>query len=375
MRIDDLVEYSPSVIPGLANLAPLIVKNPSYFFPLREIDLIHDVFLSKLPEINNGQVTLSVVAFVKYKTNLNIFEKLTINYPTGPLKIEQVNVKNESAYPLKELNFKASVGLVDRKLILVDQTKDIKMVFPIGVGAFDEGAINEGQISLLTPRFSEAFLDKRAVISKREKPKYFQGKPFIRVLKGTDLDSDSTPIGFHIEINNSFIRGFDSHGCMRLREKDLMVFHDLIVFGNDNPIPLTIQYRVKDLSDNPALKFNKVFKTVLNKGTNQSPFFILDRDNLIQLAHKENSLAPLDLLVDNARDNFHELFNYDTPTQMLEQEIRRKNECDAKVMSGAVKSDQKSYQECLDAGKRKDTFKDRMYRKYMGIDEAIITEQ
>jgi hypothetical protein len=74
VRIDDLVEYSPSVIPGLANLAPLIFKKPSYFFPLREIDLIHDVFLSKLPEINNGQVTLSVVAFVKYKTNLNIFE-------------------------------------------------------------------------------------------------------------------------------------------------------------------------------------------------------------------------------------------------------------------------------------------------------------
>ena len=205
--------------------------------------------------------------------------------------------------------------------------------------------------------------------AKRSKPRYFQGKPFIRIINGPDIEEDSTPIGFHIEINNSFVRGFDSHGCMRMREMDLMLFYDLIALGSKQQTPLTIQYRLNDLSDSPIGKRDQTYKKVLNKGTNESPFFILDRDNLIQLVFKEDTQVPVDQLNDDPNDNFYELFNYDTITQSRIQEARRKNECEEKVMKGIIKSDEKSLKACQDEGKRKDSFKDRIYRQYMGIDD------
>jgi hypothetical protein len=60
---------------------------------------------------------------------------------------------------------------------------------------------------------------------------------------------------------------------------------------------------------------------------------------------------------------------------MKEQNIRRKNECDAKVMKGELSTDVKKFQECLDEGKRVDSFKDKIYRKYMGIEDSVDLNQ
>lgn len=374
VRIADIVSSYPSLIPGLANVSEILKKSAESFFTQDKIDVLHDVFLAKMPEVNGGVVKLSLFGFVKYKNETLNFEKIMVTYNIGAKKLEDLSVVTETIYPLKDMTFKLSVGLVDRKLIIEDSLKDVKIVFPIGVGSFDEGAMNEGKVSLITPRFKNGFIDQRAVISKREKPRYFDGKPFIRLLKGSDLRSDSTPIGFHIEINPGFVRGFDSHGCMRLREMDLMALHDLIIFGDEQQTPITVNYKTEDPADHPAPKRNKTFKTILNRGTTENPFFIYDRDNLVQLTYRENTEAPTDKLVDQASDNYEDLFNYETSEQMAEQNARRKNECDAKVMNGQLSTDKKKYQECLDEGKRKDSLKDKIYRKYMGIDDSVSTE-
>lgn len=375
VRIADIVSSYPSLIPGLANVSEILKKSPESFFNQNQVDVVHDVFLSKLPEVHGQLVTLNLVGFVKYKNQSLNFEKLTITYNLGAKALADLTIQTDSISPLRDMVFKASVGLVDRKLIVEDSLKEIKLVFPIGVGSFDEGVMNEGQVSLVTPRFKNGFIDQRAVVSKREKPRYFAGKPFIRILKGSDLRADSTAIGFHIEINDGFVRGFDSHGCMRLREMDLMALHDLIMFGDEQQTPITVQYRTSDSADHPAPKRNKTYKTVLNRGTLEKPFFIYDRDNLIQMTYKENTEAPLDKLIDQKADDYYDLFNYETSEQMAEQDARRKNECDAKVMRGELSTDKKKYQECLDEGKRKDSLKDRIYRKYMGIDGGVFTSE
>jgi hypothetical protein len=368
-RLDDLVNVNPKAVLGLANIVPLIKKYPEYFFKQGQVEVVHDVFFEKMPTENGEQVTLEVVAFVKYKNNSFTFEKMIISYVPGAVSTSQLYVLTEAVYPLQNMMFHASVGLIDRKLIIEDDMKGIKLIFPIGVGSFDEGAMNEGKTSLLTPRFQNGFIEQKEVISKRSKPRYFQGLPFIRISKGDARGTVVTPIGFHIEINDSFVRGFDSHGCMRLREMDLMAFHDLIVFGSQEQIPLTVQYKLGDLADSPIGKRNKSYKAILNKGTSSSPFFILDRDNLVQLTYKENSIPPVDKLVDNQQDDYEDLFSYETASQLKEQDARRSNECQAKVMSGQISSDPKSFQACVDEGKRVDSFKDRIYRKFMGIDD------
>ena len=372
VKLEDLVNNFPALVPGLANVAANIKKTPEAFFQSGQIEAVHSVFLSKLPEVTPGQVRLNLTAFIKYK-NISKFEKIVVAYNNGAKKMEELSIQNENSINLKDMAFKLNVGLVERKLIITDAANDVKMVFPIGVGGFDEGVLNEGTISLITPRFHNGFLDQRAVISKREKPRYFDGKPFIRILKGNDLLADTTAIGFHTEINDTFVRGFDSHGCMRLRVPDLMALHDLIMDGSAQQTPINVVYRTADPSDHPAGKRNKTFKTVLNVGTKESPFFPLDKDNLVQMTYKESG-APMDKLVDLALDNYEDVFSYDTELQLKEQNARRNNECQAKLMNGTIGSSEKDMEACLNAGKRKDSAKDRIYRKFMGIDSTVSSE-
>jgi hypothetical protein len=370
VRVDDIVNTNPSIIPGLANILVLLKKHPKEFFKQGKIETVHDIFFRQIPDDKANIITLELTAFVKYKKNVLTFEKLLISYPITALSIKDLTaIQTEAVYPLKDMMFHASVGLVERKLILEDDMKDIKLVFPIGVGSFDEGTMNEGQFSLLTPRFQNGYINQEEVISKRSKPRYFQGKPFIRISNGKEV----TPIGFHIEINDTFVRGFDSHGCMRLREMDLMAFHDLVVYGSLHDMPLVVKYHLNDPADSPIGKRNKRYKTIVNVGTKESPFFILDRDNLVQLTYKEETTPPVDMLVDSDKDNYHQLFSYETIPQLREQDARRRNECQAQVMSGAIAGDPKTFEACMDAGKRKDSMRDRIYRKYMGIEEVNLT--
>ena len=366
VRIDDLVNVMPSLVPGLANVAANMKKNPQAFFPTSSIETLHTVFLNEEPNLETTTIELKLTALIKTKEGSRI-EKILVRYNKNAKKLEEMSIEQQGSFDVKSLNLTLTVGLIDRKLILEDKNFDLKIVFPIGVGGFDEGVLNEGQVSLLTPRFKHGFIDQRAVISKREKPRYFDGKPFIRILNGRDLKADTTAIGFHIEINDSFVRGFDSHGCMRLRAFDLQALHDLIMDGDEQQLPITVSYKTEDKADHPWAKRNKTYKTVLNNGTAESPFFPLDRDNLVQMTYKESG-APIEKLVDRADDNNEELYNYDTQAQLREQNERRKNECQAKVMAGIIPADEKSIQACQDEGKRKDSAKDRIYRKFMGID-------
>ena len=365
VKLEDVVNNYSNLVPGLVNLSNHLKKSPKIFFKNGNVLVVHNVFLNKIPENRDGQVTVNLTAYVKYKEVSN-FEKLTINYNNRALTPADLSIVTDEVINLKNMSFKLDVGLVDRKVIAEDSVNNIKMVFPIGVGGFDEGVLNEGVVSLLTPRFHNGFLDQRAVISKREKPRYFDGKPFIRILKGTSLVDDMTAIGFHTEINDSFVRGFDSHGCMRLRLPDLMMLHDLIMDGGVRQTPITVVYRTLDPSDHPAGKRNKLYKTVTNNGTVDSPFFPLDKDNLVQLRYKD-AVAPLDKLIDLADDNYEDVFSYDTQLQLREQNARRKNECDAKLMAGTIGKKDKDMKACLNAGKRDGSATDGLYRKWMGI--------
>ena len=358
------------MIPGLTNFNKMITANMGAIFNEDSIDTIHNLVFQYKPTYSDSTIHLDLVAMIKFKNIGLKFEAFTVEYnPSAKNLSDYKIIKNETFFD-HEMNFEVFVGLIDRKVVIEDNEKEIKMVFPIGVGAFDEGIMNLGKTSLLTPRFQNGFLDKRVVISKREKPKYFKGKPFIRVLKGSDIEKDSTPIGFHIEINNEFVRGFDSHGCMRLREIDLMAFHDLIMMGSDQQIPLKILYTVKESLDSPILKRNSSYKTISNVGTKQNPYFILGRDFLIELNLNEKTSAPVSLLLDNSKDNYENMYSYETEEKISEQNTRRENQCKSMVLSGEIGSDDKSISKCVDAIKRKNSLGDDIYRKYMGIDSG-----
>ena len=372
VNIDDLVNVYPKLIPGLANVSVQIKKSPQSFFVNGTVQTLHVIFMREMPVNKSNQIELKLSAYVKYKES-SMFENITILYSNNAKSLQDIQIIQDSSMNLKDMRFTLNVGLVDRKLIIKDELNSIKFLFPIGVGGFDEGVLNEGKVSLLTPRFKVGYIDQRAVISSRTKPRYFDGKPFIRLLKGEDLKLDTTAIGFHTEINDSFVRGFDSHGCMRLRVPDLMALHDLIMDGDELKTPITVNYRTLDKADHPAPKRNGSYKAVLNNGTELSPFFPLDRDNLVQMTLKDKA-APVEKLQDSEADHYEDIFSYDTQLQLREQNERRKNECQIKLMEGKIGTSDKDLENCLEEGKRKDTMKDRLYRKFMGIDGVSESE-
>ncbi|MEK7692428.1 MAG: L,D-transpeptidase, partial [Bdellovibrionota bacterium] len=141
--------------------------------------------------------------------------------------------------PLEKTSFRATINLADRKIVLVDGNNGITKNYPLGVGGFDEGVgNNERQYRLMTPYFRNATLKRATVIFARSDPTYYQSMPFIRLIRG---NFEWTPIGLHTNMvgdrlqnsnleNPAVFRGFNSHGCMRMRPKDLYELYFLVMY-------------------------------------------------------------------------------------------------------------------------------------------------
>src|SRR5690606_4421436 len=107
-------------------------------------------------------------------------------------KGDRLSGRGIETIPLAQTNFEVEVGLIDRKVIIKDYANSLKMIFPLGVGGFDEGIQNLGATGLVTPRFQSAWLDKREAYASRTKPAYFAGKPFLRITTDQDLKKGYT---------------------------------------------------------------------------------------------------------------------------------------------------------------------------------------
>jgi hypothetical protein len=154
-----------------------------------------------------------------------------------------------------ETHFKASTGLLDRMVVLEDVSNGITLAFPLAVGGVDP-AIVVSHYRILTPLYSNATLHREDIIPHRTSPTYYRNLPFMPL---TNPQGVKTAIAFHITILtdddfathglNFLRRGFESHGCMRLREKDLLQFFAIMTQGGDDQIPVTVQNYVWNIND------------------------------------------------------------------------------------------------------------------------------
>ncbi len=315
VRIDDVAKFLPNEIPELKNSVPTIKREIKRLLDLsEEVEEVHDIFFNALPsdEWFSKESILPITAFVKLTDSGYVFVKGEIT-----LRGKRLFGRGFETIPLERTDFKVEVGLIERLVIIEDYSNNIKMVFPLGVGAFDEGVQNLGSTSLVTPRFKNAWLDKREAYASRTKPTYFAGKPFLRITTNQELDAGYTTIGFHAQPNlGPFLRGFDSHGCMRMQTDDLIAFHRLLANYPRNHIPITISYRIFGGDDHPAPKVNAPYKTVYNVGTSSNPYFKLDSDELVQLAISRRE-APINNLFDRYEDDYFNLYNYDSRERLI----------------------------------------------------------
>ncbi len=268
VRIDDFLTFNHSQIPRLEMLLQEVHSSPKLFFRKQPEKILHLSF-AELPLFNGKYVrlifqalnlikTTTSIGISKIETQQLVVEKFKLIYsPTGKKYLAQKMTFLD--FSKMELRFK--LGLVQRKLIIADLTSDFIMVFPVGVGGFDEQVIYH-TTSLLTPRPPVAYLDRNLAISNRNDPKYFANEPFLRISNDINPRYGHMSVGFHIQQNKIFRRSFDSHGCVRLRRADLHNLYLLLQYAKRSAIELTIRYRIADPEDHPYPLMNDRYKTV-----------------------------------------------------------------------------------------------------------------
>jgi len=336
----------------------------SYVDKEYKIKDVRDLFLTRVPSEQNGIYTLPIATFGKLKYSREevfIFATVYTNKRDTQIQVSKV-------LPLARTTFKLQASLADRKLIVSEATGQVKMVFPIGVGAFDEGVLNDA-VTLLTPRFENAYIDKAVAISKRKRPRYYGGKPFLRITTNKNPAKGRTSIGFHAQPNlDTFIRAFDSHGCMRMQTDDLQTLHDILMYGPHKRLSVNVKFKMSDPAEHPERKINRPYQKVANVGSTSRPNYSIDRDGLTQLTKDYRNFAPVDRLQDIAGDNYHAIYDYDMQWREAERMKRHTAQCAKEFPYQQVegkwdrKKMYKKFKKCVKKGKRNTSFRDRLYR-------------
>lgn len=193
-----------------------------------------------------------------------------------------VGVKVIEDVAVSEQEYQVDVSLVDRKAILTEKHSGARKVYPIDVGSFDEGvtSLSRGSTVMLTPLFKGARIERASAVESRSEPDYFRGMPFLRVQRH---DGAWTPIGFHIQQGSRLARGFESHGCLRLREKDLYELYALLMSQGPSRMEINIYNDLNDPLDHPWPKQEDRYRRVKNfeKGPRKPPRIERDADDLV----------------------------------------------------------------------------------------------
>lgn len=149
-----------------------------------------------------------------------------------------------------------TVSLKNLVMVVRDDVGKPVDVFPVAVGAFNLSGRS------LTP-VCKGWLLKSNLIPKRTTPVYYKGKSFIYL---ADSRKRFTPLGIHVTLFKSLRRGFISHGCIQMRNKDLNKLVKLVQ-NEDVRFSVINQPEINPISY-PYARFNY---QVRNFGTKQHP--------------------------------------------------------------------------------------------------------
>jgi hypothetical protein len=267
--LEDLVKYSPRRVYDALTLARAVRARDSRIFQDGET-LAGEVTLEAAPIISGDTAVYQIVALIQPAPDGadEVFRKLSVTVAGLPRTITSVQVLAD--VPISSTDFSISVGLVSRVAVLEDINKGLLLTFPIGVGGLDMGIIGKAN-HILTPMFHGATLRRSTVLPHlgpaEHQPAYYREEPYMGITNQKGRLSD---VAFHITIltDNDWatagpqylIRGFDSHGCMRLRLKDLKEFFDIVENGDSEALPVDVDYFVsnRDTAGQPDHTWNPI---------------------------------------------------------------------------------------------------------------------
>ncbi len=312
--VRDLVEHRASELPELGVVYRKMRTHPQWFFPPgvrmtrrgpglspeTRVNAVYGVELLRTPRryAQDRTTDFFLVALLHAEGRGFLFRSFQIRTAGSPRRVTGVHIYGD--HPLSKARFSVRVSLVDRKVIVTEERTGMRKVYPIGVGGVDFGAtpMSRGRTMLLTPLYRRATLDRSTALEAREEPAHFQGMPFLRISR---RDGEWTPIAFHVKQNPKLIRGFLSHGCLRMRERDLYELHALLMHGDAASVPVDILLksdRPEDAIDHPYPLHDRSFKRVKNleADSNRPSRIERDEDNLLVM-DRVRGRAPLDAIL------------------------------------------------------------------------------
>lgn len=366
VRLWDFWKYLPKVVEDLKNVESALKNSPERFVNVGTVKNVYNLFLRAEPSQSGSTYKLPLTYFLRDGNDVLRFEKVDIIYTNS----SDMRGVPQGSVLLSDTNFRVDVGLIARKAVLSDRDNDLVMVFPVGVGAFDERVLHDS-VSLLTPRFKDAYLDKSTAMYKREKPRYYAGKPFIRLTTHEQPSEGWTGIGFHAQPNlGEFVRAFDSHGCMRLQLEDLYTLYWIVAQGPRQRTLVSVSYELDTELEHPFPTRDMPWRKVNNIGSEQSPVYNVDRDGLTEAVLEWKREAPIAELIDQEGDHYHDLYNYDLDWREKERSIRIEQMCREKFLGqkdgdklfGFGNRAQRDYEKCVKEGKRSIDMGERLYR-------------
>ena len=256
--LTDVAKYRPDLMVD----APLLVKSFTTNLSLYSTDgstIAGGAELQAYPlmDANQKGVTYRHLALLMNSTANNYFFRLFsvhVSYAGTVHSITQIIKENDVL--LSNAQFTVNTALVERLVVLNDAKDNLQIVYPLGVGGIDPGVAYPGINSILTPLFSNAMLKRSTVIAALNNPTYFRMQPYMPI---TNSRGVLTAIAFHITIlsdqewanygPNYLVRGFESHGCMRLRQKDLAEFHTIVMNGELDALPVNVSLFANEIGN------------------------------------------------------------------------------------------------------------------------------
>jgi hypothetical protein len=269
---------------------------------------VYGVEIESASAAADGSLDLQIIALYQASDSGYVFRRLDVRAAGNPMAIDLGSVRVAEEIPASQTHFTVHAGLAPRKVVVEDADHRIKKIYPIGVGSFDEGVTNtsHGNTILRTTLQQNASLTRGYahfeyhVDPNKHEPDHFFGMPFMNIVSPKHSPS---PQGFHIVQHakeapaphgrdnpdyNYMVRGFDSHGCMRLREKDLYELYAILMSQDGTSMPVVVSNFMEETEDHPLPLRNDAYVRL------QKPF-ARGKDGLtkVQTVHKAPPIEKL----------------------------------------------------------------------------------
>ena len=286
----DVVEHYGASFPEAKTMLTKITDKENYFFPgdvdylssgprkNRERNQIYGLEIKECPFVLDDRVEFHIQAFYQWKGSF-YYQIFYVHLDRKTSQVTYLISYKNSIWENRKL--KIEIFSLERKVFLTQSNGNIIKIYPIAVGGFDE-AVLSNSVSLVTPHYRNAYLNLSVSQRSRNNPNYFKGRPFLRI---STQNTIWTPIGLHIKQNAKLRRGFESHGCIRMREKDLYELYQFLVGTSDGKIPLSITHTSTMAWDHPYPTIEDSYNTITRPPRR-------DQDGLM-IMHRVYAMPPI----------------------------------------------------------------------------------